>query len=59
MVMLPERTDPLMEYGEEPPLVMVTVCAGSTPANAVPVSWARVGLLVALKVMVSQRVVWL
>ena len=45
-----------MVYGEVPPTLIETVSAGSTPAKPVPVSCARVGLLVALSVMVRHLV---
>lgn len=40
---MPDSTGPLTEYGAGPPMDTATVSAGSTPAKAVPVSWARVG----------------
>ena len=39
--------------------MIVTVSTGSTPAKVVPSSWAIVGLLVLLNVIVRQRVMWL
>src|SRR5580698_9514296 len=50
----PERAGPLIEYGVAPPIDTETFSGANAPSKTVPVSSARVGLLVAETVAVTQ-----